>query len=131
MPETTPTAPPLTRSRVFPATRVHAREARQFLADLLDGEPSADDAVQCLAELVANSLLHSRSREAGGTFTVRVRQLADRFRVEVDDQGGPWQPRPAADDDQHGRGLAIIGKLSSNWGVSDTPSGRTVWFEMT
>lgn len=129
MPEIAPTAPPLTWSRVFPATRVYAREARQFLADLLDDEPSAADAVQCLAELVANSLLHSRSREAGGTFTVRVRQLTDRFRVEVDDQGGPWQPR-SDDDDQHGRGLAIVGKLSADWGVNDTPSGRTAWFEM-
>lgn len=145
MPETAPAAPPLTWSRVFPATPAQAREARGFLADVLAGCPDADDTIVCLSELVTNALLHSRSREAGGTLTVRVCRVPGRLRVEVGDQGGPWRPRPPVPngdgkhrgdgqhdgDAQHGRGLTIVGALSAGWGIAETEAGRTVWFEMT
>lgn len=74
---------------------------------------------------------HSRSRESGGTFTVRIRHLAGRLRVEVDDQGGTWQPRPGGDGQaESGRGLDIVGQLSAGWGQHAIVTGRTVWFEM-
>ncbi len=88
MRETT-TAPLITWSRAFPAAPAHAREARQFLAAILDGRP-ADDAILCLSELVTNAAIHSRSRERGGCLSVRVQPHGGHLRVEVHDQGGPW-----------------------------------------
>jgi two-component sensor histidine kinase len=105
--------------------------AREFLTRVLDGWPTADDAALCLSELVTNAILHSRSSEPGGQFTVRV-QLAGRdLRVEVADGGGPWL-WTAYPDEQHGRGLLIVGSLAGSWGQSDgSDDGRTVWYEMT
>jgi len=66
----TSSAPLITWSRDFPALPEQAREARRFLASLLDGHPAADDAVLCLSELVTNACLHSRSRQPGGRYSM-------------------------------------------------------------
>ena len=49
------TARLLVWSRAFPAIPAQVREARQFLSAILDGRPSADDAIVCLSELVTNA----------------------------------------------------------------------------
>ena len=67
----TSTAPLIGWSRSFPATPEQAREARRFLAAILDGHP-ADDAILCLSELVTNATIHSQSHQPGGCLTVRV-----------------------------------------------------------
>ena len=72
----TSTAPLIAWSRTFPATPEQAREARRFLAAILDGRP-ADDAILCLSELVTNACLHSRSHQPGGRLTVRVQLHGD------------------------------------------------------
>jgi len=116
-------------SRAFPATPEQIREARQFLTGILDGHPVADDAVLCLSELATNAILHSRSREPGGHFLVRAERHGHRVRVEVSDQGGPWEPS-ATDDDQNGRGLLVVAQLASNFGrTGDDQAGWTLWFE--
>jgi len=129
MRETT-TAPPLAWSRAFPATPAQAREARRFLAAILDGHATTDDAVLCLSELATNATVHSQSRSPGGHFTVRAELQGDRLRVEVQDEGGPWI-WPRRDGELHGRGLLIVGQLSRTWGrTGDSATGWTVWFEM-
>ena len=107
------------------------REARRFLATILDGCPAADDALLCLSELATNALLHSRSREPGGCFTVHAQRQGNHLRVEVHDQGGPWTP-PALTNpgEQNGRGLAIVSELAHAWGRSGDEAGWTVWFEI-
>jgi serine/threonine-protein kinase RsbW len=123
--------PAVTWSRNFPAVPAQIGSARQFLARVLDGWPTADDAALCLSELVANAILHSRSAEPGGQFTVRVQLTGHDLRVEVADGGGPWV-WTAYPDEQHGRGLLIVGSLAQSWGQSDgSDGGRTVWYEMT
>jgi serine/threonine-protein kinase RsbW len=130
MRETSAPAPSLAQSRAFPATAEQVREARRFLAAVLDGRPAADEAVLCLSELAANATIHSRSRLRGGHFTVRAETNGERLRVEVHDQGGPWTWLPR-DDGQHGRGLLIVSQLASTWGRDgDSTTGWTVWFEM-
>ena len=111
----TSTAPLIGWSRAFPATPAQVREARQFLAGILDGHPAADDAILCLSELVTNACLHSRSREPGGHFRVRAEVHGSRVRVEVSDQGGPWE-RSAKEDEQNGRGLLVVAQLASDFG---------------
>ena len=74
----------------FPARLDQVREARRFLAAVLNGCPAADDAILCLSELAANSVLHSDSRKASGTFTVRAEvHEGDYVWIEVEGKGGP------------------------------------------
>ena len=125
----TSTAPLIGWSRAFPASPEQIREARQFLAGILDDHPATDDAVLCLSELATNATLHSRSREPGGHFGVRSEVHGSRVRVEVSDQGGPWE-RSAQDDEQNGRGLLVVAQLARNFGrTGDEQAGWTVWFE--
>ena len=124
-------APPV-RTRVFPAAPAQAREARRFLAGILTDSPVADDAITCLSELATNAIVHSRSRQAAGNFTVRAEiRVGGGLRVEVQDQGGAWTAHPAAPDASEGRGLTIVASLTSDWGrTGDIQDGWTVWFEM-
>ena len=48
----------------------------------------ADDATICLSELATNAVIHSDSRNRGGTIGVRVTAGVDLIRVEVTDTGG-------------------------------------------
>ncbi|CCB75709.1 Regulatory protein [Streptantibioticus cattleyicolor NRRL 8057 = DSM 46488] len=49
--------------------------------------------------------------------------------LEVTDGGGPTRPQPSSPSltARGGRGLGIVGALSLNWGVRDTPGEVTVW----
>jgi anti-sigma regulatory factor (Ser/Thr protein kinase)/DNA-binding XRE family transcriptional regulator len=118
-------------SRTFPATAQQIGEARRFLATLVEGCPAADDALLCLSELATNALLHSRSREPGGRFTVRAQRHGNHLRAEVCDQGGPWAPPALAEPGElNGRGLATVDQLARTWGRAGGETGRTVWFEI-
>lgn len=118
----------ITWSKIFPGTPEQVREARRFLAAILEGRPSADDAAICLSELASNACLHSRSGEPGGHFTVLAELSVKGLRVEVRDDGGPWVW--PTDPDEHGRGLMIVGCLARAWGrAADPERGWTVWFE--
>jgi len=122
--------PPLPHSRSYPAQPDQVRHARRFLAQVLDGCPAADDAIMCLSELVTNAVLHSASARPGGTFRVRAAHRAGALRVEVEDDGGPWQT--ATTRDTHGgRGLTIVDALARNWGITENgQASRTTWFEI-
>jgi serine/threonine-protein kinase RsbW len=123
------TAAPPAIGRVFSGAAGQVREARRFLAGVLDGCLAGDDALLCVSELATNAVLHSRSGRPGGRFTVRTAVRAGRVRVEVEDEGGPWRPA-GAEHGQSGRGLAIVGEVASRWGRDDGDAGRTVWFEI-
>jgi serine/threonine-protein kinase RsbW len=113
--------------REFPARPEQVGQARRFLALALKGCPVADDAVLCLSELAANSVLHSRSRRPGGTFTAgaEVRD-GDYVRVEVRDEGGPWDEHRGADGRPHG--LAIVRHLAAACGTDgDALTGWIAW----
>lgn len=122
------TAPLIAWSRSFPADACQARETRRFLAAVLDGHQAADDALVCLSELVTNAIVHSRSREPGGSFTIRAQLHGGCLRVEVTDQGGPWNPpAPTEADSPNGRGLLIVGQLAARWGrTGDQHAGWTL-----
>ena len=115
--------------RDFPARPEQVGQARKFLAAALLGCPIADDALLCLSELASNSVLHSASRRPGGAFTVRAEIRHDDYvRIEVRDEGGPWDERPCEDGRAHG--LQVIEALTgpNGWGVEVTPDGgRVVW----
>jgi anti-sigma regulatory factor (Ser/Thr protein kinase) len=118
---------PRTHHQVFPAHADQVSHARRFLADVL-ASYSAADAILCLSELASNSVIHSASRQPGGTFTVRAEIYpGDRLRIEVHDQGGSWA-RPIPGEEQRGHGLHIISQLARTWGITgDGDTGWTVW----
>jgi anti-sigma regulatory factor (Ser/Thr protein kinase) len=115
--------------RSFRASPDQVREARRFLAQVLGDCPTAPDAVACLSELVTNSVLYSNSRRPQGRVIVRACLRPAGLRVEVEDEGGPWENRQGHND-QRGRGLAIVDALATDWSVSGDGTSRTVWFEM-
>jgi anti-sigma regulatory factor (Ser/Thr protein kinase) len=126
------TTPLITWSRTFPAAAPQVREARQFLTTVMDDHPAVADALVCLSELVTNAIVHSRSRQPGGQFTVRVHRHSQGLRVEVCDQGGLWHPPgQTIEDGEHGRGLLIVSQLASRWGCEGhSQHGWTVWFDV-
>ena len=122
-------AGPRTCIRSFRARPDQVREARQFLAQVLGDCPRATDALACLSELVTNSVLYSNSRRPEGRFIVRASLCPAGLRVEVEDEGGPWERRPGHND-QRGRGLVIVDALSTDWSITGDGTSRTVWFEI-
>ena len=126
----TSTAPLIGWSRAFPATAAQVREARQFLTGILDGHPATDDAVLCLSELATNATIHSHPASPAAISASVPKVHGSHVRVEVTDQGGPWE-QSQPDDDQNGRGLLVVAQLARDFGRSgDEHAGWTVWFEI-
>ena len=119
--------PPTTvREQVFPAHPRQVGAARAFLAAVLGGCPAADDAILCISELASNAVLHSASRNPGGTFTVRASIFDDHVRIEVEDNGGAWDEHPHRDSRSHG--LDIVRKLAADCGRDGSPlTGWVAW----
>ena len=84
-----------------------------------------DDLRLVISELVTNAVVHGNGR------TIEVRLTADGPVVSgevVDDGDGFPLPPPPTLDAPGGRGLAIVGALTRQWGVE---RGSThVWFEL-
>jgi anti-sigma regulatory factor (Ser/Thr protein kinase) len=91
-------------------------------------EALADTAMLLASELVTNAIRH-----AGSRFEIVLEQLpVGGFRLAVSDAAaGDW-PRVnhAADDDEGGRGMWLVDKLSNSWGTTSGRGGKTVWFEL-
>jgi anti-sigma regulatory factor (Ser/Thr protein kinase) len=100
---------------------------------ILAGSPRADDMELITAELASNAIRHTPSGEDGGEFTLTVRTELGWARVEVSDTGtGQWNgPRDASDEDEYGRGLAIVAALADKLGHDIHVGGQTVWAEVT
>lgn len=124
---TTPAAPSHKYEHVFPGTPSQVRQARKFLTAALHGCSVADDAVLCLSELASNSVLHSASKNSGGTFTVRAEvRDGDYVWVEVEDNGGTWEEHSHRDGRPHG--LDIIRDLTTDNGRDGDPvTGWVMW----
>jgi serine phosphatase RsbU (regulator of sigma subunit)/anti-sigma regulatory factor (Ser/Thr protein kinase) len=110
---------------------------RRFLDDRLsewDLEPLRDDLDLLATEVVTNALIHAHSE-----VEIRLREYADRIRVEVRDSD-PHPPVPAAiltadaagnQAAESGRGLLIVEVLAKAWGSSPAGRGKTTWFDLS
>ena len=128
MRETT-TAPLIGWSRAFPATPAQVREARQFLAGILDGHPATDDAVLCLSELVTNatSTADPVNQAAISASVPKCTAAASGWKSPTKAAPGNG---PQKEDEQNGRGLLVVAQLARNFGrTGDDQAGWTVWFE--
>ncbi|MCO6009197.1 ATP-binding protein [Actinoallomurus purpureus] len=84
------------------------------------------------AELLVSELVTNAVRHGDGQIHLTMCAQDDRLRFEVDDEAPGSVPkiRPAGDNDEGGRGLHLVGLLSSRWGVTPTATGKIVWFEL-
>lgn len=81
---------------------------------------------QLISELATNAVIHARTE-----FVIEVSRHADVLRVCVQDASQvPPGLRRYAEDSTTGRGLRLVESMSSNWGVSKAPLGKTIWFEI-
>ncbi|MFF4400325.1 ATP-binding protein [Streptomyces sp. NPDC001480] len=89
------------------------------------------DVQLCVTELVANVIRHVGE---GTPVRVRVARTDDggSVRVEVTDPDARALPVlvRAADDEEEGRGLALLDAVASRWGVEQGSAGKTVWCEL-
>ncbi len=105
-------------------------EVRAFLRKVLDGCPMADDAVLLTSELAANAVVHSDSRQPDAQFVLRAEICAGQYlRVEVEDQGGPWDLRFGRDEGRW-HGLDLVDEMASGWGREGDSAGWVVWFRL-
>ena len=114
--------------RATPSAPARARDAVRHLLITWDLEPLADTATLLSSELVTNAVRH-----AGTRLEVVVQQLpSGGIRLAVSDAApGDW-PRvnmPGAED-EGGRGMWLVDKLSSSWGTTTGRRGKSVWFEL-
>lgn len=119
-------------SVTFPGLVAIVPSARRFVRGILAGSPRADDMELITAELLSNAIRHTPSGHDGGEFTLMMRTEPRWARVEVSDAGtGEWSaPRDNSDDDEYGRGLAIVAALADKLGHDVHASGQTVWAEI-
>jgi anti-sigma regulatory factor (Ser/Thr protein kinase) len=107
-----------------------ARARHALLA--LDGAlaESRDTVRLLVSELVSNSVLHAGA-DRGSTIRLRVVAAAGETRVEVEDRGPGFEPRPIEPDVERGGGfgLFLVDKLADRWGVEPEQPSR-VWFEV-
>lgn len=92
---------------------------------------TAETAVLLFSELVTNAVRHSRTK--GRHIGTRCVLRPGALRVEVSDAGeGRPARRVAREDEEAGRGLALVEVLAADWGTSPRPFGigKTVWFEL-
>lgn len=120
-------------SATFPGSKECVHEARKWTQHKLGGAQGTDDVVLVASELATNAIRHTASGLPGGTFTLHLASLSNRWRVRVDDAGGPDEPRVQAvddDEDEAGRGLVMVAGLSSAWGFVGDQYARGVWAEV-
>ena len=123
---TSPAARVATRyQRTFYGRPDQISQVRRDITQYLGNCPATADGVLIASELATNASVHSAS--AGEFFTVRCERHAEYVWIEVEDLGGPWQPKPPGD---RPHGLDIVGALAGpdNWGTETTSGGdRVVW----
>lgn len=104
--------------------------ARRFVRETLSQWGLAspmDDALLVVSELAANALTHAES-----SYRVTLRAAGPALRIEVADAGaGSPEPQPLTVDEEHGRGLHLVGALAASWGMeSGEGGGKRVWAEL-
>jgi anti-sigma regulatory factor (Ser/Thr protein kinase) len=101
--------------------------ARGFARSTVKGWRGDHEAVGLVvSELATNAVVHARS-----PFKVALSDEGDRVRVEVSDN----DPRPPAEcpppnEGVSGRGLLIVKRLATAWGVRPGSPGKIVWAEV-
>jgi serine/threonine-protein kinase RsbW len=120
----------MTRTVEFNPKPASVRTARVFTAGVL-GDDGVEASVIELAVLLVSELVTNATVHAGTKIRMTVHVDSHWVRVEVQDEG-PGEPklrRPTPNQLQ-GRGLAVVDRLSTDWGTDLHEGHKTVWFEI-
>lgn len=105
-----------------------AAEARRFVGRVMRAvePPVRDVGILLTSELVTNALLYTQGR-----ITLSVTPAGPDWRIAVaDDDRRAVHPRHVGPDATSGRGLALVDRLASSWGVRMSEHGKEIWFEV-
>lgn len=108
-----------------------AGQARLFVADTVrDVLPDdvTEVAVLLTSELVTNVIVHARTPMR---LSVEVEREALRVAIADDVPRTPVQRKVDGTPRLTGRGMHLVESLASDWGVEPSPTGKTVWFELS
>ncbi|MFD5776640.1 ATP-binding protein [Streptomyces fungicidicus] len=89
----------------------------------------SDSAQLCVSELVSNVITHvGRGTPAGLTVSLR----GARLRIELRDPDARALPAlvEARDDEENGRGMALVDALTDRWGVELHEDSKVTWCEL-
>lgn len=115
----------------LPASLDSPSRSRAFVRDALiewHQRGLVDDAVLLVSELTANAVLHAHtSMVVGASWSPTSGVL--RVCVLDDDCTEPVPRHPGAAATS-GRGLEIVDRVATRWGVSQGTDGKSVWFEL-
>ena len=116
------------------------RGARRFAVDTvgsaLRGAPIAEapadvDAVAADVALVTSELASNAVRHAATPFEVVLDFGGGHVRIEVRDGSAAAPPQhPPVPGGATGRGLVVVDRLASSWGVEATRPDKVVWAEV-
>ena len=99
-----------------------------FLRDQHVGQAASSDAVLVISELVTNALRHGLGEIVARTALTDGGVLY----LSVTDSGEELPELQPVDPSRIGGvGLHIVERLSSEWGISPFPGGKTVWATMS
>ncbi len=131
---TSPIASTQAVTHTFPRHRRSVGRAREALRRQLVlwdvGGEVVDCATLLLSELATNAV--NAKTTNGRRIGVRFELTGVELRLEVSDSGdGKPELRHAGDDDESGRGLALVDELATEWGVKPRGGiGKTVWLRL-
>jgi anti-sigma regulatory factor (Ser/Thr protein kinase) len=114
----------------FSPTSVRTARTNITVALRRHGVPQhvVDDARIVVSELLGNALRHARPIPNAG-LVMSLEVCGDSIRIAVSDGGSATLPTLLHPPELalSGRGLTIVRTLTSEWGVSETPHGNTVF----
>jgi len=113
----------------LPPDHTAAARARRFVSHTLRTwglEDAVSDAELLVSELVTNAILHAHSPA-----TVTIFRDDVRLRVAVCDAStSPPRLRDYGRNAVTGRGMLLVDRIASRWGVDVDGEGKCVWFEV-
>jgi serine/threonine-protein kinase RsbW len=123
-------------TRQFRGGAEQVLEVRRWLEDLLPDCAARGDVLLLASELCTNAIVHSRSGEAGGQFSVDIDWAPALARVVIGDQGSAKTPVIVARSvdagqlGESGRGLLLVDDVADDWGTASRPNRRWVWADV-
>lgn len=113
-----------------PADPGKVARARSAARDKL-AEWGVPDETTFVVELVVSELVTNAIRYGGAPVRLRLIREGGLI-VEVSDGGHTSAHlRRSAWEDEGGRGLFLVAQLTERWGTRYTPTGKTIWTEMS
>lgn len=118
-------------SETLPRSPESAATARRLVRTALATwrlEQLADAATLIISELTTNAVQHAQS---SAIRVVVTRPEPATVQIAVVDKSGVQPVRYEADeDDESGRGLALVELMAARWGIDLLPWGKRVWAEL-